>query len=220
MSRSVLVTDIDTHLGNELVRLYLEAGHRVVATSGTEEALSSFGSAADESLAVVRWNRNSPASARNMVLKTLNTFDGLDELVLLGPDRPTPASLVQTTLADIEALVDNWIKGSLFLLRETLEHFERRAAGVVAMILPADTGDSPMASTLHGAFASLCEGLLRRHTGAGSVVVNGYATGGQDIEGFAEFIMMNLAERGRIQTGRWFRFQSGILSGFRGRSRR
>ena len=220
MSRSVLVTDIDTHLGNELVRHYLEAGHRVLATSANEEALSSFGAAADESLDVARWNRHSPASARNMVLRALNGFDGLDELVLLGPDRPTAPSLVQTSVAEIESLVDGWIKGTLFLLREVLEHFERQASGVVAMVVCTDKRDTPMSATLQGAFYSLCEGLLRRYAAGGSILVNGFANGGQDTEGFAEFIMTNMSEKGRAQTGRWFRFQSGILSGLRSRTRR
>jgi NADP-dependent 3-hydroxy acid dehydrogenase YdfG len=220
MSRSVLVTDIDTHLGNELVRLYLEAGNRVLATSSTEEALSSFGAAADESLDVARWNRNSPASARNMVLRALTGFDGLDELVMLGPDRPTPPSLVQASVADIESFVDGWIKGTLFLVREVLDHFERQGKGVVAMVLCVDTRESPMSATLQGAFSSLCEGLLRHYGSGGSIVVNGFANGGQEVEGFAEFVMTNIKEKGRIQTGRWFRFQSGILSGLRSRPRR
>ena len=63
MSRVALITDIDTSLGNELVRLYLEAGHRVIATSGTEEALTSLGDVAQDSLTVLRWNRPSPVSA-------------------------------------------------------------------------------------------------------------------------------------------------------------
>lgn len=134
MSRVALITDIDTTLGNELVRLYLEEGNRVLATTNTEASLTSLVDVAGDSLTVVRWNRRSPVSARNMLLKTLATYQKLDDLLLLGPPDTNSVSLLQVDLAEIEEEIDTWIKGSLFLIREGLTHFEKRRMGVMALV--------------------------------------------------------------------------------------
>ena len=217
MNRVAFISDIDTSLGNELVRLYLEAGDRVFATSTGQEALSSFNEVAGESLKVSQWNRRSPVSARNMLLKAVNGFDAVDELILLGPPESQSTPLLQVGLGEIEDEIDTWLKGSLFLVREFLAYFYRRKSGSVALVAQAGGADaSSLEESVRSGFRGLSRSLLREYGSTPeTLTVNGFESPGSDPESYAAFVRRHMEEKARGASGRWFRHQTGILAGFR-----
>lgn len=219
MSRVVLVTDIDTSLGKQLVGLFLESGDRVFATSSDADALTSYAQVAGDSLKVVQWHRRSPVSARNMILKALAAFDAVDALVLLGPPDLGSAPLLRAQASEIEEEVDGWIKGGAFLAREMLAYFARRRAGLLALVAHSG-GRSPgvVAQIAQGAFRGLTEALLRE-TGAAvdAVVVSGFESTSSNVEDYAAFVHRALDEKARRSTGKLYRHPGGLAGSFKRR---
>jgi NAD(P)-dependent dehydrogenase (short-subunit alcohol dehydrogenase family) len=219
MGRVVLVTDIDTSLGNQLVRLFLEDGDRVFATSADQDSLTSFNQVAGDSLKVFQWNRRSPVSARNVMLKALAAFDAIDALVLLGPPDLGGLPLLQLEAAAIEEEVDCWIKGSTFLARELLAYFSRRRAGMVALVAqnPA-SGGGAVGEIARGGFRGLTWALLRGTGTVGeSVMVNGFESSSPNIEDYAGFVHRALQERARRSPGKLLRHPGGLAATLRRR---
>jgi NADP-dependent 3-hydroxy acid dehydrogenase YdfG len=214
MSRVVFVTDIDTSLGNQLVRLFLEGGDRVFATSSDQDSLSSFNQVAGDSLKVLQWMRRSPVSARNMMLKALAAFDAIDLLVLLGPPDLGSVPLLQVEAAEVEQEVDGWIKGSVFLARELLAYFSRRRAGVAALVgQNSGQGAGVVAEVARAGFHGLTDALLRA-TGAvsDSVIVNGFESTSASTEDYAAFVHRALDERAKRVAGRFHRHPAGLAA--------
>ncbi len=214
MSRVVLVTDIDTSLGKQLVSLFLESGDRVFATSSDPDALSSYNQVAGDSLKVFQWQRRSPISARNMTLKALAAFDSVDALVLLGPPDLGSVPLLQVQAADIEEEVDGWIKGSAFLAREMLAYFSRRRAGLLALVAH-NSGRSAgvVAEMARGGFRGLTEALLRETGAVGdAVAVNGFESTSSNLDDYAAFVHRALDDKAKRSTGRLYRHPGGLAA--------
>ncbi len=214
MGRVVFVTDIDTSLGNQLVRLFLEGGDRVFATSSDQDSLSSFNKVAGDSLRVFQWNRRSPVSARNMMLKALAAFDLIDALVLLGPPDLGGVPLLQVEAAAIEEEVDGWIKGTAFLARELLAYFSRRRAGSVALVAHnAAPGSGVVGEIACGGFRGLTNALLRTTGAVGeTIIVNGFESTSSNTEEYAAFVHRALDEKARRASGKLFRHPGGLAA--------
>jgi NAD(P)-dependent dehydrogenase (short-subunit alcohol dehydrogenase family) len=214
MPRTILVTEADSPLGAALVRLFVARGYSVAAAIGsTRETRSAGGTAAAKSPVDVPWNRRSPVSARTLVLTVLNTFETLDEAVILEPPLPAGASLAETPSADIERAFDD-SKGPVFLARELLGAFGSRS-GVLGFV-SGGPASGAVESAAREAFRGLAASLLASPGGA-SVIANGFQCGAADPEGYAAFIDRTLEEKARKITGRWFScprggFLQGVLS--------
>ncbi len=219
MSRVVLVTDIDTSLGNQLVSLFLGSGDRVFATTTNQDALSSFDQVAGDSLKVYQWVRRSPVSARNVMLKAVGAFDAIDVLVQLGPPDLGSVPLLQTESADIEQEIDSWVKGSLFLSRELLAYFARRRGGIAALVgQNSSHGGGVIGEIARASFGGLMEALLRT-TGAAAenVYINGFESTSTNTEDYAAFVHRALTEKAKRVSGKLFRHPGGLAAGLRRR---
>jgi NADP-dependent 3-hydroxy acid dehydrogenase YdfG len=219
MSRVVFVTDIDTSLGNQLVSLFLGSGDRVFATTTNQDALSSFDQVAGDSLKVFQWNRRSPVSVRNVMLKAINAFDAVDVLVQLGPPDLGNVPLLQTESADIEEEIDSWVKGSLFLSREVLAYFARRRGGLAALVSQnCPRGGGVIGEIARAGFHGLVDALLRA-TGAAaeSVCVNGFESTSSSTEDYAAFVHRALDEKAKRVSGKLFRHPGGLAATLRRR---
>jgi len=216
MSAVVLVTDFDTPLGGELARRLRAAGNTVVATrSGSEKKEAP--AAQEESLLILDWNRKSPISTRNVILTALNRFDRIDEALVLEVPGVERKLLHETSYQSIEAAVDQWVKGSLFLIKELLEVFQRARAGVLALVhysQPEAGGVfPPLEAALRGSFQALAQSLFSSYNQE-YLYLNGFESTSSQCQEFAEFLLGTLNERGRRVSGKWFRFQlkTGLLS--------
>jgi NAD(P)-dependent dehydrogenase (short-subunit alcohol dehydrogenase family) len=215
MGKTVFITDLDTPLGSELVRLYLKEGHRVFATVTEEEEEPDYGplqNEAGESLTVQVWKRYSAASTKNMLLQALIAYESVQESLVLGAPPPYASPLQETELEMIERAVDSWIKGTLFLLKEILAHYEARGGGQLALISRDDeTSASPLDGALRSGFLGMSRALLKTH-GSETITINGFVSSAELTKDFAGFIARNLSERAKRPTGKWMRFQPGLLT--------
>jgi hypothetical protein len=151
-------------------------------------------------------------SARTVVLSVLNSFETLDEALILEPACPASGPLNHVASADIERAFDD-IKGTVFLSREVLASFQGRGGGVVCFV-SGGTAAGPVESAVREAFRGMAASILAA-PGSGAIVANGFQCGAVDPEEFAAFIDRTLEEKARKITGRWFSYptRGGFLQG-------
>ena len=217
MSRVAFISDLDTPLGEYLVRLYVENGNRVFTTidsvSGqtAREEFSGLADSAGEQLLIEQWHRHSPISAKNMYLRALTHFGRLDEVLLIGNPSIPPVELHAIPFETLDRTVDSWIKGSLFFLKAVLDRFVEEEGGVVALIsVDFNHPDSPLEEAVRHAFQGLAHSLLKTYASRG-ININAFESSVSRSRQFAGFIYRSLTERGRKDSGRWLRYRTGIL---------
>jgi len=215
MERTLLVSDADTPLGRELVRLFAARGFQVAALVTGDQAHEFPGTGSRPPL-VVPWARRTPASARTAVLSTLNRFGALDEAVVLGLPQSPPTLPHELSSVEIEKAADLWLKGPAFLVRECLGHFLRQAGGVLSLACVSSRREDEPSPALERAALEGWRGFAAGVLGSYSekaVFINGFRSHGAGPEEVAAFIDRTLEEKARRITGRWFSCQArgGIL---------
>jgi NAD(P)-dependent dehydrogenase (short-subunit alcohol dehydrogenase family) len=221
MGRVVLVSDVQTPVGEELARRYLAEGASVAVTRSNQKARESPLVSESEGFLLTDWNRRSPISTRNVLLTVLTRFGRIDEAVLLHCPTVEARLLPETSYESIERAVDAWLKGSLFLLKGLLEAFARDGGGRLALVdyapREAVAGRPPLEAALRGAFKALAQSLLDAG-GPKGVTVHGFESVETLARDFAGFIVETMVARGDRPSGKWLRFQprSGLLAPLRG----
>ena len=215
MERNVFITDIDTSLGADLSRLYLKEGFGVFGTGTTEEGLSRItsetGPDAETSLVTGIWRRASPISARNMVLKAQNSFDDLNNFIVIGNPIPSSSGFDDFKVDALDRDIDNWVKGNLFLLRDILAFCLNRKEARISLICLHHGGESPISDVIRRGFSGLARSLLRIYDeGAFSIQV--FESVANLSNEFALYIFRTLTERGERAAGKWLRYQKGLFS--------
>jgi len=211
MQRVALITDAQTPLGEELVRLYLAAGHCVAATRSNQERFETPLVSEEGRLLLIDWNRTSPISCRNVLLAVLNRFNSLDEALLLHAPQLPRESLQEISHGAIERAVDTWVKGTLFLAKGLLETFAQRGAGSLALVQQPTSGaiPPPLEAALQGAFASAARSLAAGGTSAARVDVFECRDRDPEAPGYASFILREMDSRGLRTRRRCHRFPGG-----------
>ncbi len=231
MQRSVLITDGDTPLGAELVRLFSARGFRVVTTTVWETARPDSGQAGAKAadpparstapaLGVVSipWNRRSPVSAQNLLLSALNALGAIDEALVLDASDVPGAPVHELSAADVEKAFDFSLKPPVFLVRELLSYFMKRREGVLAFVSFCARPESDPSPALERAvregFKGFASSILSSYPEAG-FFVNAFQSFGAGPQEFAPFIEKTLEEKARKISGRWFTCQpkAGFLQG-------
>jgi len=217
MKRVALITDASTPLGDQLVRRYLSEGYGVAATCSGQARIETPVVSEEEDLLVIKWNRSSPISAKNVVLSARNRFDRIDETLLLLTPELEPKLLQETATETINRAVDAWIKGSLFLLKAVLLLYGQKQEGFLALInhqpQAAAAVPPPLESALRGGFRATAEAIFAG-IGQANVFINGFESHTTKIEELADFIFDTMTGRGIRTAGKWYRFppRPGILS--------
>ena len=198
MSRVIFISDIDTPLGEELARLYLKGETRVFATASPVENKEQPGGymslidRAGDSLQVETWNRNSPISAKNMILRAISRYSGLDEVLLLGNAGLSTPALHDTSYETIERTVDYWVKGNLFLLKPVLTRYLEKKNGVLALIcMKYDDRASPISELIRRSFLGLTHSLLDTYANRG-FSINAFESSSAEVREFAAYIHRHL----------------------------
>jgi len=217
MKRVALITEASTSLGDQLVRRYLSEGYSVAATCSGQARIDTPVVSEEEDLLVIDWNRNSPISAKNVLLTALNRFDTIDETLLLLTPELDQKLLQETAAETIDRAVDAWIKGPLFLIKAVLVLYGRKQEGFLALInhVPqvAAAVPPPLESALRGSFRATAEAIFAG-IGEQNVLANGFESHSTKIEELADFIFDTMNRKAVRATGKWHRFppRSGILS--------
>jgi len=218
MGRVVLVSDVQTPLGEELARRYLAEGARVAVTRSNQQSRESPMVSESDGFLLTDWNRRSPISTRNVLLSVANRFGRIDEAVVVHCPTVEASLLSETTYESIERAVDVWLKGTLFLVKGLLEALAPQGRLALVHYTPQDAGTSlpPLEATLRGAFKALAQSLMDTG-GPRGLPVHGIESFSTPARDFAGFIVETLIARGEKPSGKWLRFQprSGLLAPLR-----
>ena len=206
----VLITDVDSALGFQLVKQHLNAGDQVITTTQDQRATSRFPDNEGDTLLTVYWSAHTPLASRNLLMSAMNFMEGLDHSLILQAPQVTRALVHEVQFFDIEAAVDTWIKGYVFLVKHILaHHLERRnPQGVVALLVDQrdepEAADPPLAQMINAAFAGLARGVVDSYSVAGLAVLGFQWRAGRPEE-FAQFAMKTIAQPAAANGG-WHRF--------------
>jgi NAD(P)-dependent dehydrogenase (short-subunit alcohol dehydrogenase family) len=207
MKRVVLITDCESELGAELVRLYLQRGYAVAAAVG--EGKTCAGNP-DGELYSVEWKRRSALSTRNLMLRALTRFDTIDEALLLSCPSLERTLLQEVSGQAIDTAVDDWLKGALFLSREILDLFRKSGRGRLSLVNYAQTAPlfPPLEAVLRGGFQALATSLFASQSGRG-IAIAGFESYTPRHNEFAAFIVSTWETRAAKMSGKWFRYPAG-----------
>ena len=120
----------------------------------------------NEKRVTLDWNPSSPISARTLVLAAENRLEHIDEAILVCSPPSIRASAADLSLADVEIMVNDHIKGWFFLVKELAVVFKNRKRGTLTLVysditntVKDDTADILGPSAL-AFFRALTHGLL------------------------------------------------------------
>jgi len=217
MPRTILVTEGDSPLGATLIRLFRGRGYSIIATRERISAADAGESgAAGKTILTLAWNRRSPVSAHTVLLTALNTFESIDEALILEPPVASTPRLEDTGSVDIESAMDN-AKGPAFLGRELRSYFLRQTRGVLGWVSLGPAQGSIQGS-VRECFRGLATGVLAEKSSP-SLITNAFRSESNDAAEYGAFIDRTLEEKARSITGRWFTcpgrggFLQSMLSG-------
>ncbi|MDR1947813.1 MAG: hypothetical protein LBQ38_00300 [Spirochaetaceae bacterium] len=215
MTRGILIAGTESSLSAAISG---EAGRRVeqFAAAFIPSHISDPGperlAAEGSRLIPLSWNPGSPISARALVLAAVNRLEHIDNAILVctPPSVRRPAD--ELSPGDIEAIVNDYIKGWFFLVRELTIHLKTRGAGTLALVL-SDIGTAGvrdetvdlMGPSVAASFRSFAQGLLAASFGKPYATLAFSTETGEDA-GFASFIFKHVDEGGRRSSGKWFKF--------------
>jgi hypothetical protein len=168
------------------------------------------------------WNPGSPVSARALVLAAENRLGRIDEAVLVCVPPAVRKNAEDLNSANIEIIVNDYIKGWFFLAKELAAVFSARGAGTLALALSDTAGGGDRDGTdiigpsVSASFRSFAQALMAstqngRYDVLGLAVPGfpGVSEGGDNVGAF----VFKALEDGRKNRGKWHKF-GGRLSFF------
>jgi NADP-dependent 3-hydroxy acid dehydrogenase YdfG len=158
------------------------------------------------------WNPGSPISARTLVLAAENRLDHIDEAIVVCTPPSVRRPVEQLAPADIDIVVNDYIKGWFFLVKELAAAFKARNAGTLALVL-SDAGfgnekrDAPdlMGPSVSAAFRAFVQGLLAAAPNKPYQTLAFSSETGEDAE-FAAYIFKIIEENNKRNLGRWHKY--------------
>ena len=159
------------------------------------------------------WNPASSISSRTLVTSAENCLGQIDEAILVcsPPSMYCPAEALVPS--EVEAQINNQIKGWFFLVRELALYFRTREKGTLALVVPekSSSGGKDYSADLLGAsaaasFRALTQGLLSSAANE-PFIIQGFTLSetGQEKE-FSQFLFKHLDEASLKNSGKWFKF--------------
>jgi hypothetical protein len=175
-----------------------------------------------QGLVPLDWNPGSPVSARSLVLAAKNRLGRIDEAVLVCVPPAVRKNAEDLNSANIEIIVDDYIKGWFFLAKELAALFKAQGAGSLALALAdaAGGGDrddvdliGPPVSAFFRSFAQalMASSLDGQYDVFGLAVPADSFAGGSDPGDTVGAFVFKTLEDGRRNRGKWHKF-GGRLS--------
>jgi hypothetical protein len=158
------------------------------------------------------WNPSSPISARTLILAAENRLDRIDEAILVCSPPSVRCSSAELPLADAEILVNDHIKGWLFLVKELAAVFSSRKSGILSLVyhdVPAAKKDDAadiLGPAALASFRALTQGLLAAAHNEPYITVGFSCSDAGNEAAFSSFVFKSLDEINRRGNGKLHKF--------------
>jgi NAD(P)-dependent dehydrogenase (short-subunit alcohol dehydrogenase family) len=217
MTRGILIAGTESSLSAAIAA---EAGKRVeqaavacipshIAGQGPERPLPFAGG---PNLIALRWNPGSPISARALTLAAVNRLGHIDNAVLVCTPPSVRRQAADLNPGEIETIIDDYVKGWFFLVKELTLHMKTRGTGTLAMVLSGagiaglrDDVVDLMGPSVVASFSSFAQGLLASSFGKPYHTLAFFSETGEDAP-FASFIFKHIDEGSKRSSGKWFKY--------------
>jgi hypothetical protein len=156
------------------------------------------------------WNPGSPISARTLILAAENRLNHINEAIVVCSPPAVRRPAEQLAPADIDIVVNDYIKSWFFLVKELTAAFNGRGAGTLALVL-SDAGndkrDAPdlMGPSVSASFRAFVQGLLAAAPNKPYQTLAFSSETGEDAE-FAAYIFKIIEENNKRNLGRWHKY--------------
>ncbi len=222
MKEVAFITDADTQLGEELVNIYLNNGFNVFATvsqSGDEKEkineLREFFIDYKDYVEFEIWNRKSPASSKNILLKVFTAYKTINRVFILGNPVLSNLSFNDINFMNIEFYIDSFVKGNVFLIKEIIKYFKENnnPDDIIALInFNANNPELLLDEIIKNSFLSITRSLLEINKD-NSMIICGFESKSKKYEEFANYIYRLIENKTKRISGRLLKFTSGIIPG-------
>ncbi len=199
-----------------------EARAAAAPRADAEAAAEAAGGKPEAAGGDLAWNPAGPISSRALVVAAENRLGKIDEAVLVCTPPVLRRRADELAPAEIDAIVDDLVKGWFFLVRELALSFRARKAGTLALVLSeAENGNRKedgvdlVGASIAASFRSFAQGLLAASFAEPyRVLAFSSAEAGEDAA-FAAFVFKVLDEGAKKDAGKWHKYGRGGLFGLR-----
>lgn len=213
MEDTLLITGNQSPLNTSLAKRWLKQGDRIIATVEKEDETVLYPDEDPERLIITPHDRRSPFFSRALFLDLRNKKIELDHVFILFSIMGNSDQLQMMTSRQIETGIDEEIKGFVFLLKESLGHFQHRNGGSINIVIH-NTGPSvpaPFDALLLGGIESMSNAFFTYY-GREKFQIRGFTDNDHDTDSYAEFICETvLQER---PGGKWYNKNKTGFFGF------
>jgi len=203
MNEVSLVSGSETLTGRKLIEKLLVRGSQVIAP--VAGAATRANKTSKDNLCVLTWNRSSWFSTKAVVREALRRYGRIDFGWILHQAPPPFRNFAEARSNDIEAVLEQSIKGSIALTRELLPLLEN-SNGFLGMVLPHQSGTvpNPLDSLAHAAFTGFSTSLIQEVKP--DLWTCAFISRSPNAEGFATRIIELGNSKPAKLKGRWYKY--------------
>jgi len=201
MAEVVLITGSETLLGRKLVEKELARGNRVIAPIGNKTGSSSENTRED--FLTLPWNKSSVFSAKTVIREGERQLGPINRAVFLSPGNTESAYLMEMTISDIDDLLDNQIRGFIYLVREVYTLMKEREFSKLGFAMTHNKSSLCIQKGCIGFFKDFADKLIQEPTPA--IEMCGFLSSSNDIDSYSHFIMEMLDTLPPKAKGQWLK---------------
>jgi len=206
--KRVIITDIHTPLGLKLLTRFLEQGDEVIGIQSDKENGFKIPKLPVKPRALIYWKKSSSLSSRNLVIKCKSIWNSADTAILLNLLPEREQTIEELSPVAIEQVIDTWLKGPLFFIKDFTEYFKKQNKGMLSVITcspRAEKNPFLLGGGLYACFESILSALIRANK-QGPVNLHGFFIKQLTSELAADYIMKNINEKCYKSGGRLFHY--------------
>jgi len=159
----------------------------------------------------LEWNPSSPISARTITIAAENRLENIDEAILICSPPTVRSAASDITLSDIDILINDHIRGWLYLVKELTVHFSAKKKGALSLVYPdISSGKDDTADILGPAalasFRALTSSLLAAARSESYTTMGFMTTDAGNETAFAAYIFKAIDEINKRSNGKLHKF--------------
>ncbi|MDR0688647.1 MAG: hypothetical protein LBG08_00060 [Spirochaetaceae bacterium] len=216
MTRGILIAGTESSLSAAIA---VEAARRVETFAGafipnrlSESGGGGVNDTVTKALIPLIWNPGSPISARSLTLAAENRLERIHEAILVCAPPSMYRRPEELISSDIDTIVNDYIKGWFFLVKELTARFKIHKSGTLVLVLSEISGGGKADSVdlagppVAASFRALAQGVQAASIGEPYDILTFSSSEAGEDPAFAAFVFKTMEENNKRNTGKWHKF--------------